>query len=203
MSPGSRSRGFTLIEVAVYSAVLLLLLGGVFMVVEGGMRYFRLAEAHETVNQQAVIAMGRIRGELANGSQTSLNPGAAPQPHILFLSPFGMDGSGEEEYEYGGNGTQVLWKKWVCFYRDGQSRLVRAEFDVPDVIDPSVPVVPDFAVDILPLPAQTLATNVSAVNFQFFPAPAVIRITVETEDRTASDRTTNVELISSVRLVNT
>lgn len=202
MSPGLRNKGFTIIEVVVYSSVLLFLLGGIFMVVEGGSRYFRLAEAHETVNQQAVIAMARVRAELTNGSQTSLNPETTPRNHILFLSPFGLEGSGEEDYEYGGDGTQLLWKTWVCFYRDDQNRLVRAEVDAPDDIDPSAAPLPDFTADILPRPTQTMATNVAAVNFQFFPAPSVIRVTIETEKRTASDRTTNVELISSVRLVN-
>jgi type II secretory pathway pseudopilin PulG len=200
MNLGSRSRGFTLVEVVVYSSVLLFLLGGIFMVVEGGSRYFRLAEAHETVNQQAVIAMSRIRGELTNGSQASLNPSNTPQDHILFLSPFGMDDTNEDDYEY--DGTQLIWKKWVCFYLDGEDRLVRAEFDTPDSPDPSVPPLPNFTADILPRPTRTMATNVAAVNFQFFPAPSVIRVTIETEKRTGSDRTTNVELISSVRLVN-
>lgn len=204
MSRGSRNkRAFTLIEVAVYSSILLLLLGGVFMVVEGGMRYFRLASAHETVNQQAVIALSRVRAELANASQSSVVIDTSPQNYILFLSPFGLESStdpADQIYEYQDN--QLIWKKWVCFYRDSSERLVRAELDTPDENNPSTPPIPDFAGEILPLPTRTVAHNVEAVSFQFFPAPAVVRITVETQQDTASDRTTNLELVSSARLVN-
>jgi hypothetical protein len=173
------------------------------MVVEGGLRYFRLASAHETVNQQAVIALSRIRAELANASQSSVVIDTTPQNYILFLSPFGLESSSDptdQIYEYQDN--QLVWKKWVCFYRNSSERLVRAELGTAETNDPSVPPIPDFSSEILPLPAQTVAHNVEAINFQFFPAPAVVRITVETREDTGSDRTTNMELISSARLVN-
>lgn len=203
MSLGSRSRGFTLIEVSVYSLVLLLLLGGVFMVVEGGLRYFRQAEAQETVNQQASIALARVRQELANASQSGVYLQKAPREHILFLSPFGKKGSGQDQYEYGVDGSQVLWKKWVCFYVDSEDRLVRAESELSTpVLEPSDEKPLKFNKDILPLPAETVAHNVVGLDFQYFPPPAVIRVSVETRATTGSDRTTSITMLSSVRLTN-
>jgi len=203
MKPGSQTskRGLTIPEVAIYSTILLILLGGVVFVVEGGARYFRLAQAHETVNRQAVLGLSKMRRELVNASQSSTIISTTPQPHILFLSPFEMAPSTSEEYTY--SGTTLEYKKWVCFYRNSDNQLVMTEFAPPSppVTDPGAEPPPDFATDILPALARPLANNVSRVEFTS-PSSAVYELTIETEEQTASDRSTKLELISSVRLIN-
>jgi Prokaryotic N-terminal methylation motif len=204
MRPGSRirnPRAFTLLEVTVYSALLLVLMGGVYAVVIGGFKYLRLAQAHETVNQQAAIGMKRITMELANASQSGyVVGGPAADQHIMFLSMSGPLPADPDDRTF--QGAQVEWKKWVCFYRNGNGQLVRAERPLAGpATDPSVPAPPNFAADILPLPANPIAQNVDKLDFA--PAgAAIIRVILETRVDTSSDHLTNLRLESSVRLIN-
>lgn len=207
MSAGPLNRrGFTLIEVAVVSAVILLLMSGVYTVVAGGMRYLRLAQAHQTVNQQAVVGMRRVISEVSCASQSALQHADLPRDYLLFLSPLAPGPAASTDYTY--NGTSLEWKKWVCFYLDDDNRLVRAELALPTpTTNPGGEAIPDFANDILPLPAQPVAHNVEEVDFST-PASGAVTVELRTFQETGSakadgtKRETAMRLISSLRIVN-
>jgi hypothetical protein len=186
--------------VSIYSAVLLLLLTGVYSVVEGGARYYRLAQAHQTVNQQAVIGMERVTRELSTASQsTTLPASASPQDHVLFLS---AEPAATATGGFTFDGPSLEWKKWVCFYVNGSDQLVRAEDELTLVVtSPSAAPTRDFVTDMLPLPARPVAQGITEVEFMRA-APAVMQVEIVASTRTGSGKSTDVRLLSSVRLIN-
>lgn len=199
MRPGLRSRGATLIEVVVYSGVLLMLMGGVYFVVEGGMRNLRLAGAGQTASQQAMVGLRKILFELGPASQTSLEVSSLPQEHVTFLSPDPPEG-GLPGYTF--SGPLMEWKKWVSIFQDG-TRIVRVEDELTSpTTDPASEAVPGFAADVLTWsPPKLLANNIGELRFNRLNS-AVVTVEIVTSVQTGTDRTTGVELISSVRLLN-
>lgn len=206
MKPGSHNRAFTLIEVSIYSAVLLLLMGGVYSVVVGGFRYLRLAQAQETVNQQALVGMRRMTTLLEGGSQSNLViGGAVDDQHIIFLSLSGPEPADPDVLTF--TGVLPNWQKWVCFYKNAQDQLVRAELPVGTPgPDPLAHAAPTFAGDILPLDAQPIAQNVFRLNFNYATPPQVaieLETKVDTNSGTVTNPTsTNLRMEASATLLN-
>jgi hypothetical protein len=202
---GSRNRGATLIEVTIYSAVLIMLLGGLWVVVEGGMRFLRLSEAGQTVNQQAVIGLRKVLQELTPASQASLDlpltaPPPLPQDHVTFLSPESPEGD-PPGYTFAG-GSDMEWRKWISIFQDG-NQLVRVESELGTfVTDPATVPIPDFATVVTAWPRRKpIANDVADANF-FRINPAVVRVEIVTSVSTGTGKTTDMQLISSVRLLN-
>lgn len=201
MRVGSPSRGATLIELAVYSSLLFMLLAGTYTVVEGGARYLRLAEAGETASQQAIQAINKVSFELEQASQISLEVDVAPQEHVTFMSPRPADGIAPGP-PFDAGGTNMYYRKWVSVFQVGE-QLVKVEngFAAPGEIDPAQPI-PNFTADVLTWPRRKALAN-HILNLSFTePSPAVVRIDVTTSVITGTNKTTEIQLASSVRLLN-
>ena len=202
MRVGSPSRAATLIELAVYSSLLLVLLAGTYTVVEGGARYLRLAEAGETASQQAIQAISKVSFELEQASQISLEVDSAPQEHLTFMSPLPVDGVAPGP-PFDAGGTNMHYRKWVSVFQDA-NQLVKVEngFPSPGVVDPAAQPIPDFTAQVLTWPRRRpLANHILSVTFTE-PSPAVVRIDLTTSVITGTNKATEIQLASSVRLLN-
>lgn len=206
-SSSERARGFTLIEVLVYSSVLAFLLGGLYLLVVAGSKHFQKGRAYQTAQQEALKGMTALSRELKNAKANSVLHTPLPTPNILFLSPEepAPASAGSREYDSAG---QLLWKKWACFYRDtAESTLVRREESItPVALSVS---------DLPPLPPgdvlyfQTLAGVQSRVvarqivNLSFADeAGGSILVQLSASEAVSSDASTTVNLRSLVRLMN-
>ncbi|MGE0494936.1 MAG: hypothetical protein AB7S38_37360 [Vulcanimicrobiota bacterium] len=202
----SRSnRGFSLAELSVYSLLLSLLLGSIYLLMHSGMRYFRLGEAYQTVQQETVVGLRKLSDELANASTNSVSYSNAPFPHVYFLSAERPQTvAGQPTHDPAGD---LEWRKWVCYYHDAAGRrLMRVEeaLGTPTVVPVGAtpPAPPGTAPYFQALPgASSLGSHVTGLSFTAEAGAAVlIRLTCQTD--TASDKTTTITLQNIVRFVN-
>ena len=205
MSATKANRGFSLAELSVYSLLLSLLLGALYLLMASGMRYFRLGEAYQTVQQETVVGLRKLGDELANASTNSVSYSNAPFPHVYFLSADRPQNvAGQPTYDSAGD---LEWRKWVCYYHDvAGRRLMRVEeaLGTPQVVPvgAAAPAAPGGAAYFQGLPGATsLGSHVTGLSFTAEPGSAVlIRLTSQTD--TASDKTTTVTLQNVVRMMN-
>lgn len=195
----SSIRAFTLIEVVIYQAVLLLFIGGLYLTLHGSMRYLRTSDEFQTVLRQAHIGMNKMTGELANTSPSSRRFGPSNE-YILFLSPEVALPARAPWSQSGG----LRYQKWVAFYRDDATRELRRcekALTSPTLLPP-VPTPPDFNSEMRPLPYTTLAREVLSVQFLPLPNGQLTDIVLTTNRETASDRDTRLSLRTTVRMEN-
>jgi len=111
-------RGFTLLELLVYSMLLGILLIAVYGVFSAAMRYFRFVEATSDLRGQAQQTLLRVGAELAESRGYTVRVSTRS---LVFLSPRRRDG----RYSYDACGN-LQWHKWVWYSLDGQGRLTRS-----------------------------------------------------------------------------
>lgn len=109
----------------VYAALTALLTAGLYLTLAGALRYLSVAQADQDVGQQGLLALKAVRKELLETSPATVRVSSDPSG-LLFLSPRGADG----RFQWDGYG-RLLWRKWVCFYLDGET-LVRKEKSLPE-----------------------------------------------------------------------
>ncbi|MBI3926961.1 MAG: hypothetical protein HY319_15605 [Armatimonadetes bacterium] len=193
-------RAFSLLELVIYCALLLFLLGGLHLLVTTGMRYLQLGTAYETVQQQSQIGLRKTVDEIANSSRAAVHFDTAPTPHVILLSAERLLPD-QEHWTY--SGTQLEYRKWVCFYRDpDRQALVRSELDAGGLFtDPTAAARPAFAA-FEAAPGRVLADHVSDLSFRFGATTQFVRVQITTLEATASDRATRVTLATEVQLQN-
>lgn len=129
-SSSARRRGaaFTLLEVMIFSTILLLLMGCIAMVLEGGMRYLRLGGAYQDAQNQTLVGMRHMLEELGQCTVVCRAPSpAVNSDFVIVLSPEPLPPAGGWTYQ----GTGLEYHQWLCFYRDGASNeLVRATLPI-------------------------------------------------------------------------
>lgn len=201
----------------VYSSLLMALMGGIWLLLQAGLRYYRTGEVHQRVAQEAAIAMRKMCLELSNSTPPSvhLDSVAALPPQypstvaITFLSadqPY--PGSGNWTYDSGMANLQ--YKKWVCFFLDTTNgRLTRTEEagtpGLPCVLPTStVPAAPGLAaMQALTAPRRSvLARNISNLSFQLDPPNRII-VDVSASQETGSldrDADGKVDQVTTVNL---
>lgn len=202
MKRSSLAKGFSLLEVVVYQAILLMLMGGLYITVISGMRFLRTSDVYQDVIRQAHIGLHKMSRELTNGSQGSLNFSAAPTPHVVFLSPEVLLPN-RAQWTY--SGSDLQYHKWVCFYRNAPNQsLVRCEEAATGapVTWSGIPPVPDFATVFQPLAVETLARFIVNLEFTAGVTSGSIDIRLTAERQTSSDRQTALEVRANVRLEN-
>jgi Prokaryotic N-terminal methylation motif len=113
-----KRRGFTVIEVLVFSVILLLLMGSIVLVVQGGMRYMRKGAAYQDAQKQTLVCMKKIIEDLSVSTPSRIEPPSplADSNHIIFLSPV-PDPLGDWSYD----GSSVEYQAWICYYREAAS----------------------------------------------------------------------------------
>lgn len=217
----TRRRGFSLIEMCVYSSLLLMLLGGLYLFVSNGARYLRLGVAFQDAQSEALVAMRRLTEELATSTEIARSPGAPlDSDHIIFLSPDGPPLSGETpaagdpEWFHDPTDLSLAYRRWVCYYWNSTTlELVRAQQDVgatPVTTDPP-PTAPSLA-SFQALPGRVVARGISdpelaALGLPPFRVsqdsdPKLLDVQLSATVETASDKVTTVTTRSVVRMPN-
>ncbi|MBI3925356.1 MAG: hypothetical protein HY319_07455 [Armatimonadetes bacterium] len=198
--PGSVCRAFSLLELVVYCALLLLLLGGIYLLVTSGMRYLQLGTAYESVQQQSQVGVRKMVDEVGNSSRAALFFDAVPTSHLILLS---ADRPLPDQDPWTYASGQLQYRKWVCFYWNQAERtLVRSELDAGGLFtDPTAPPRPGLAA-LQAAPSRVLAREISGLIFSFGATNQFVRIQISAEEDTASDRVTRVTLATEVQLQN-
>ncbi|MEW6278921.1 MAG: prepilin-type N-terminal cleavage/methylation domain-containing protein [Candidatus Eremiobacterota bacterium] len=205
MTSSAHRSGFSVIEVLVASAVMLFLLGGLYLLLVGGARHFQHGRAYQTAQQEATVAIRRLELELQNTDPGSVFfDNAAPTPHIIFLSAT-TDLGGFAFDPAGG----ILWNRWVCYYLNEATReMTRSELDVapPQIAPPypARPALPAFQAAPSPQRRRVVARSLERVGDPFLTGATGEHIAIRLAGRqdTASDRFTRVELTTEVRMLN-
>lgn len=177
-------RAHTLLEVMVSSALMLLLLGGVYQLVSFALGYWRVARAGETAHQDALVCLRRMEKELAQSHSGWVHGGSG---QLIFPSPGGDFSYADEE---------LLWTGWVAFYlRDGELIQAELRFTPTDVVSGPVPTLEQFR--------RSGTERVLARNVKSFSAgagyPGLIRLEVTTVAATGTGRSTELTLSTQTR----
>ena len=200
MTP-SRKSGFTLIEILVACSLLSFLLGGVFLLVQAGLRFLRQGEVQQTVHQQAQVASRRLTDELSNSDSGNIYFAA---DEVMFLSPEQLRNS--PNYRLYTFSTGLLeWHKWVCYYRTANRELHRAEIGIAPITVPPNPAFtltrPDFEAVVAPL-NSVVARNISRLEITSGAVPQTFQVTISARGEVNSDQFTELNLTSTVKLNN-
>lgn len=182
----SRS-AYSLIEILVTSALMLVLLGGVYQIVRFGLKYWQVARAGETVHQDALACLRRMEMELA---QSNVNWVVSGTGSVVFPSP--MDADNRFLYADG----ELLWTRWMAFYLRGRE-LVQSELAFAPAVTPPTPP-PDLTEFQLRGTERVLARNVKS-----FVAgggyPGLVRLSITTSEATGSGQATELTLSTQMR----
>lgn len=177
-------RGHTLLEVMVSSALLLLLLAGVYQLVSFALGYWRVARAGETAHQDALVCLRHMEMELAQSHVGWVTTGPG---RVVFPSP-------GPEFSY--SNQELLWSRWVAFYlRDGE--LVQAELPFsPTTVVAGPP--PDLDQFERSGRERVLARDVKTFSVEGG-YPGLLRLEVTTFAATGSNRATELTLSTQMR----
>ena len=123
MVAASQERGLTLIEVGVFSGMLLLLTLLLSALLAKGQVYTRNTSYYSVAHRESVRALNKIRGELSRATPHFL---AINRERIYFLSSKTEPPGPPIEFDPDTGG--ILWQRWVCFFLDAQSsQILEAE----------------------------------------------------------------------------
>ncbi len=179
------------------------LMGGLYLLLIAGLRYFRTGEVHQRVLQEAAVAIRKITREVSNTGPDYLDPSGLPAAFI-FRSADPMAGAGSAgNWTY--TGPTLQWQKWVCYSRDATtSMLNRTELAASWNV--TLPVTLPGLAAMTSVPAGNARTALArgVTNLQFGLDLDRLLVNVTTEDQTGSrtGQVTSCFLQSKVRMEN-
>lgn len=201
----SRVRGFTIVETMVFCTIVLLLMGCIVMVVQGGMRYLRLGTAYQDAQSQTLVGMRRMLQELGECSVAQRAPASplADADHVIALWPQPEAPATLWTYK----GSELEYHQWVGFYRDAQTNdLVRATqriagAPVASRDAPPAPPLDDFLLSRNPS-ARVLARGITDLRINDGPTGQQLSIRLTGSVVTGTDKHTAITHRSVVTLAN-
>ena len=205
---GRRLAGFTALEVVIYSALSLALLGGVSLYVQNGLRMFRGGENYRTVQSDAMLTLRRLGHELANSTDAAdagggrIQFGDTPSPYIIL--PSADDLLTDPDYKiwvYDTNGN-LLWRKWTMFSLDPQRRaMVHQELGFAGCTRDALAVASPEDLTSEPV---VFGKNITRLTTQWLEPGRVMELslTAEMPNVTGTHGSTAVELRTNIRVEN-
>ena len=189
--------GFSLLEVVVYSSLLLFLMGGVYLMVTGGLYYFQSGRAFQGVQNQAGLALRQMGLEIANGTVLAVNLNeTTPADHIILLSADQLIPNSGDPWTYNA-ANELERQKWVCFFRNANNELIRTETPAAGapIALPPVPVMPTLATfqGVSSPPTRVVARQISFL--QFHRTVNLVSVEIHTTESTGSAATDVTEVI--------
>ena len=109
-----RSKGFTLLEMVVYTLIFGLSLTGVYTVLIGTVQNYNAATANIEVQQGAQSALNRIAQELKEASSSSGSIAIQSGVGVAFLSARNSN----NQIQYDSSSGLLRWQKRICYYLD-------------------------------------------------------------------------------------
>ena len=111
-------RGTTLVEVLIYAALFVFILGAIYGSLTMGLNAYRRTDNFATVQHQALTGLRQLTDELASAPRAKVG---YETNAVVF--PSARDGDGQVHYDGSGN---VLWQAWVTYYVETGRGLVRS-----------------------------------------------------------------------------
>lgn len=208
MNTRRRARAFSLIELAVYAALLVLLLGGVYLVVSNGARYLQLGAAFQNAQSESLVGMRKLVEELSiSTDQGRVMAAPIDSDYVIFLSPQPDPSHPEAPSWTYKDGVDLEYYRWVCYSWDqAEQALVRAELPVnPSPLlgvttDPP-PLAPTLAT-FQAADGRVVARGVNDLRISVDTTPDRLEIRLSTTVDTASDKQTTVTTRSIAKMPN-
>jgi type II secretory pathway pseudopilin PulG len=107
-----RYRGFTLLELLIYTALLGFVLTGICGIFISSIQLFRITEIRTGLQQNALKATSNIFTDLAGSKDSTIYIENSPMNGIIFASSLKSDGT----YEFDSSNGKIKWQKWICYY---------------------------------------------------------------------------------------
>lgn len=200
----SRNKGVTLIEVLIYSVILLLILAAVHASYQIAKDYYIAAQVETEAQQAALDASLGVARELAHAAGDTIVLTESP-PAITFLSAK-TDAGPFLHHETTG---ELLWHRWHCIYLDtNDNRLVLLEIELAEPsseIPETAPTVAEFLANgsleeyILGRDIIEFSHQITARNTLWFQVRSSIKPNRVASGHTASeDATTEIVLATEV-----
>ncbi len=109
--------GFTILELMVYSTILLILVGSITLAVQAGMKYMRQGTEYQEAQRQTLIGLKAITSDLTRSTTAWRDPdGGTPAmvdaDHLIFLSPIPDPPATDWTYD----GDRLQYHAWLCYY---------------------------------------------------------------------------------------
>ena len=181
----NNSRGASLIELTVASAIVLLLMLEIWKMVAAGSRFYHRARSQSDVQRNSLIALRWMAKDLSEGSTISFREykldGPNPMTHagIVFGSPTIAGASG---VAYDSKG-RMLWSSVIGYFIDPQDKtLYRQQIPLPDMTKTFPPVIDN----------DTQSTDVLAG----YPQPRVVARQIHEIKTTQGPKDISIELIT-------
>lgn len=100
-----------------YATILLVLVGSITLVVQGGARYMRQGTEYQEAQRQTLMGLKLVTADIARSTTARRDPDAgtaamANADYFIFLSPVPDDSSNPWTY----NGEQLEYHAWICYY---------------------------------------------------------------------------------------
>ena len=195
-----RERGFSVPEILTASSLLLIFLGGLYLVLLAGQRHsFRIRNLHEA-QSEARVGIRKLTEELRNTSLHSVQASDFPTPYCIFASTAASGST--NGWSSDGSGT-VQWRKWVCFSQDtssGELRRSELGFASPAATSPTVGSVryPTFSELQAQPQTRVVARHITQLNIQRQPGGDGVRVVLGAELHSGTTRATKIKLRSLV-----
>lgn len=145
-NPLATRRGATLVEILIYSVILMLILASVYAAYSLARDYYSAAQIETEAQQAAIDASLGVARELAHASADTIVLTDSP-PAITFLSAKTDEGP----FLHHETTAELLWHRWHCIYldtNDHKLKLLEIKLDTPtSEIPETAPTVGEFLAD--------------------------------------------------------
>lgn len=203
-------RGFTVLEVLVYSALSMVLLGGVTAYVNNGLRIYRGGNTYQTAQKDAMLTLRRLSNELTNSTFAQsaggnrIDLGTSPTPYIIFPSADDLETATDyKTWQYDQTDGELKWRKWVQLSLDTARRaLVRTEMSFSPSNKEDIGVPPAFG--SFPGTDNIYGRNVVALTHQWQEVGRVLEVglTTEVPTETGAKQGSRVVVRTNLRVEN-
>lgn len=205
-----QQRAFTLLEASLVFCLLLLLMALVTMYFVRGNRYAIETETYATVQRASNQLLRRITNDLYRAAKSYLHIEPDGQA-FWFLSSEPVQPE-QPFLEFEETGGQIVWKKWVCYYRDPTTDVVSRAEQPLDPATANLLTAPEPAVDLghfrssASVHRKEVAQNI--VRFAVSAADGGVLVSLTSHkqapltETTATQRTVEVSASQQIRLTN-
>jgi prepilin-type N-terminal cleavage/methylation domain-containing protein len=103
-------KGMTLVEIMIYSALVGIILTGVYATLIFSMRYFKTINTLSSLQDSVLVTLSKMEMEMSETRAASITISESNPPGVMFPTLKNLQGN------YTFSGGQVLWQAWTCYY---------------------------------------------------------------------------------------